>query len=239
MTRSRDREYHKLAKRMNIPLLLSRGNEIFLDREDMYRILRQQGIHTPDTITIRAKQPLKNNVLRDVWSTFHTPLMVRPLTRKKDSPSKLVKLFSDLEETVNNYHSRGIDLHILTYRKVPTSSIAVLPNFRNEKFYTPVWVETFSSISGIPDSSSPMRAHMNAPDFRKEQVKEFATKVYDALALSGPACIDIIPHNNNYVVVNVDTSPSLRKDGRFMQSLATTGVDMGQYIHSRILEDSK
>ena len=176
-TRTRDEKYHMLAKRMGIPLLFSRGNEMVMDREDMYRILRQQGIRTPDTAVIRAKQPLKNNTLRDIWSKHHTPLMVRPLVREDEAPSKLIKLFSDLEEIVRDYHKRGIDVHVFTYSKVPTSSVAVLPNFRGERLYTPVWVETFSSIDGIPDSISPMRAYMNAPDWRIEQVKEFATKV--------------------------------------------------------------
>jgi len=229
--------FHALAKKMGIPLLFSRGNEIIMDREDMYRILRQQGIRTPDTVVIRAKQPLKDDLVRNIWSKLHIPLIVRPLVRHDEVPSKLIKNFSDLEETIRDYHSRGVDTHTFTYRKVPTSSVAILPNFRGEQLYMPVWIETFSSINDIPGPDSTIHAHMNAPDFRKEQVREFATKVYNALPVSGPVCIDIIPYNNEYVVVNVDTSPSLRKDGRFMKSLATTGVDVGQYIHSCVQTD--
>ncbi len=233
-THTRGEDYQKLAKRMGVPLLFSRDNEMVIDREDIYRILRQQGIRTPDTAVIRAKQPLQDNTLRDIWSKYHTPLMVRPIVRTEDESSKLIKNFSDLENTVNDYRARGIDIHLLTYRKVPTSSVAILPNFRDERLYMPVWVETFSSIGSIPSGESPMRAYMHAPDWRINQVKEFASKVYDALGLSTHACIDIIHQNDNYVVVNVEAFPSLRKDGRFAQSLATTGADIGQYVHSII-----
>jgi D-alanine-D-alanine ligase-like ATP-grasp enzyme len=70
-------------------------------------------------------------------------------------------------------------------------------------------------------------------------MKSLATKVYRALGLTTPACIDFIYHNNEYIVVNVDFNPSLRKDGRFMQSLATTGIDAGHYIHECIKNDAK
>jgi D-alanine-D-alanine ligase-like ATP-grasp enzyme len=63
------------------------------------------------------------------------------------------------------------------------------------------------------------------------------TKVYKALGLTSPACVDFIFHNKEYIVINIDLNPSLRKDGRFMRSLATTGVDAGHYIHEYIRND--
>lgn len=236
-TRMKGEKYQKLASEMGIPLIFSHADEMKLDREDMYRILRQKGFKVPKTSVIRASAPIKDSVFREIWSTYHTPLMVRPLEKINDSPSKLIKLFNDLEKIVREYHENGIDVHILTYKKAPTSSIGILPNFRGEKIYTPIWVETFASIGDIPNQDSPMRAHMNAPDFRKDQMKQFVTEVYEALNLSGPVCIDMIPYEYDYMVVNVDTTPSLSKDGRFMKSLATTGVDAGEYVHSLVQND--
>jgi D-alanine-D-alanine ligase-like ATP-grasp enzyme len=236
-TRTKGERYHDLAKRMGVILLFSNAHDMTLDREDVYRLLRQQDIKVPDTVTVRANAPLKDSLFRELWLTHHTPLMIRPLVRRDDAPSRLIKLFSDLENTIREYHNRGIDTHILTYKKAPTSSIAVLPNFRGERLYTPLWVETFASVADLPNSNSRMRVHTSAPEFRKNQIKDFITNVYDALGLSGPACIDIIPSGDGYMVVNVDTNPSLRKDSRFMQSLDSTGTNIGQYIHSQIRSD--
>lgn len=233
-TRMKGEKYQELAKKMNIPLIFSQAHDMHLDREDMYKILRQQGIKVPSTVVVRAKAPLKDSLFRDLWSKYHTPLLVRPLKRNDEAPSRLIKLFSDLEKTIRDYHSKGIDMHIMTYRKAPTLSIALLPNFRNQSLYVPVWVETFNIENEIPNRDSIVRPHLQAPQNKKDAMKELATKVYKALDLSGPATVDVIHYNNEHIVVNVDTSPSLRKDGRFMQALETTGIDAGHYIHSHI-----
>ena len=168
-TRMKGEAYQDLAKRMGIPLLFSRAHEVTMDREDMYRILRQQGIKVPETTVIRAKSPLKAEQLRSIWSTYHTPLMIRPLKRVEGVPSKLIHGYHDLENTIRTYHDKGVDMHVLTYRKVPTASVALVPQFRNEKLYMPLWVETFTSMHEIPNNASRMQTYTRAPDFRKDQ----------------------------------------------------------------------
>jgi hypothetical protein len=236
-TRDRKSPHIALARKMGVALLFSKANDVHMDREDMYRLLRMQGFKVPDTIVVRAKAPLQLSLFRDVWSTYHTPLMIRPLARQTDATSKLITMFPEFENAIRDYHARGIDVHILTYRKAPTSSIAVLPDFRGEKLYTPLWVENFQGLSSIPNSAEKMRTHLNAPEYRKKEMKDIATKVYEALNLTGPALIDVIHHNGGYTVVNVENTPNLHKDGRFMQSLQSTGVDIGQYVHSQIEND--
>jgi D-alanine-D-alanine ligase-like ATP-grasp enzyme len=227
-------EYQALAKKMQIPLIFSEDQMMSLNREDLYRILRQQEIKVPDTFVVRASAPLKDEVFRNLWTRFHTPLLVRPLHKDAPVASKVVRMFHDLENTLRDYHEKGVDTHVLTYRKVHTTSLAVLPNFRKQKVYTPMWVDTFPEDGTLPNKEARMQPHLQAPEFRKENMHAIATKVYNALGLTTPACIDLINHNNEYIVVNVDLNPSLRKDGRFMQSLATTGVDAGHYIHECI-----
>ena len=236
-TRMKGEKYQELAHKMKIPLIFSEGNNVSLNREDLYRILRQQNIKVPDTFVIRAHVPLKDEIFRNLWTKFHTPLLVRPLLRHDGIGSKIVQKFHDLENTIREYHEQGIDTHVLTYRKLHTTSIAALPHFRNEEVYTPMWVDTFPDDYYLPNKDARMQPHLQAPEFRKENMRTVATKVYKALGLTTPACIDFINHNNEYIVVNVDLNPSLRRDGRFMQSLLTTGVDAGHYVHERIRND--
>ena len=238
-TRMKGEKYQELAKKMQIPLIFSEDQDVTLNREDLYRVLRQQDIKVPNTFVVRAHDPLKHEIFREMWLKYHTPLLVRPLHRDEDVPSKIVKMFPDLEKTIREYHEKGIDVHVLTYKKLPTTSIAVLPNFRNEEVYTPLWVDTFPEGDSLPNKESNARPHLQAPEFRKEHMKAIATKVYKALGLSTPVCIDFVDHNNEYVVVNVDLNPSLRKESRFMRSLATTGVDAGHYVHACIHNDIK
>lgn len=237
-TKQEGEKYHDLAKRMGIHLHFTASHAVPLDRESVYRLLRQQNIKVPNTFVIRAASPLKGEIFRTLWTKYHTPLLVRPIKRHQEFPSRIVKMFTELETVVRDYHEKGIDIHVLTYRgKVPVTSLAVLPNFRGEEVYTPLWVDVFPENGELPHSESHMRPHLQAPDFRKEHMKDIATKVYKALGVETPVCVDFINHNNEQVVVNVDLSPSLRRDSRFMKSLATTGVDVGQYIHGCIHND--
>lgn len=238
-TGMRGEAYQALAKKMNIPLIFSHGDDMTLNREDLYRILRQQDIKVPETFVVRASAPINDAIFRELWTKFHTPLLVRPIHKEQGTSSKLIKMYHDLEMTIREYHEKGIDVHVLTYRKYPITSIAVLPHFRNEEVYIPLWVDIFPDEGQLPNRDSRMSPHLQSPDFRKENMKAVVTRVYKALALDKPVCIDFINHNNEYVVVNVDLTPSLRKDGRFMQSLATTGVDAGHYVHECILHDIK
>lgn len=238
-TRSKHEQYQHLAKKMNIPLLFSDENTITLDREDMYKILRQQGIKVPDTVVVRASSPIKENIFREIWSKYHVPLLVRPLEGKKHGPSKLVKLFSDLEKTIREYHANGIDTHILTYRKAKMHSIAILPHFRKEKIYSPLIMETVLKGDEIPHKDSHIRPSFEVSQVKKNQITSLGKKVYEALDLTGPATVDIVSFNDNHIVVNVDTNPSLKKDGRFMQALLTTGVDAGHYIHSCVKNEQE
>jgi D-alanine-D-alanine ligase-like ATP-grasp enzyme len=234
-TKLESERYHDLAKRMGIHLHFTASHEVPLDRESVYRLLRQQNIKVPSTFVIRSTAPLNGEVFRSIWTKYHTPLLVRPLKRRAEFPSRVVKMFAELEAVIRDYHEKGVDLHVLTYRgKIPVSSLAVLHDFRGEETYTPLWVDVFPEDNGLPHGESQMRPHLQAPDFRKEHMKDVATKVYKALGVKTPVCIDFINHNDEQVVVNVDFSPSLRKDSRFMKSLATTGVDVGQYIHGCI-----
>lgn len=229
--------YQELARKMHIPLIFSHDGKSTLSHEDLYRILRQQDIKVPDTYVVRASAPLDDSIFRELWTKFHTPLLVRPIHTDKKIPSKLVKMYHDLEKTIREYHEQGVDTHVLTYRKYHTTSVAVLPHFRNEEVYIPLWVDTFPEEGQLPNQDSRMSPHLQPPEFKREHMKAIATKVYKALGFDTPICIDFIHHNNEYIVVNVDTHPSLRKDSRFMQSLATTGVEPGHYIHEHILHE--
>ena len=233
-TRMRSAPHHALAKKMGVTMLFSRGNAVNMDREDMYRLLRMQGVKVPDTITVRAKAPLRDSLFRDIWSTHHTPLLVRPTVKQEGNESKLITMYGELENTLREYHGKGTDVHILTYKRVPTTSLTVLPNFRGEKLYMPLWVETFANTNEIPSPRSVAKVYKNAPEWRKEQLRTIVEKVYDAAGLKGPVIIDVIWHNDDYVVVNIEERPSLVKGSRFMQSLESTGANLGEYVHSQI-----
>ena len=228
--------HHALASRMGLKNFVSYKEvlPVVIDREGVYRILRQAGIKVPETYIIRKTQNDFIKSAREVWMKFHTPLLVRPIDYVSDSPSSLVKSFQDLIRKTSEYHSAGHDVHILSYKSVPTFSTAVLPNYRGEDFYVPLTVQTFVGKHEVPNVNSVTIVYVKAEEEKKNSIKNLAKKTSEVLQITGPVCVDIVFHNGSYIVVNVDLKPSLRDDGRFAQSLASTGCDIGHYIKSRL-----
>lgn len=233
-TRMYDAAHHALAKRMGVHNLFPHGGIVGEgDRESIYRILRQRGIDVPDSFTVRRSAPIDMSSLREVWVKLHTPLLVRPIKNRTGSPSTLVRSFPKLLETIDSYHKSGLDVHVLTYSNTPVISIAVLPQYRGEHWYTPLPVKVFPEKDEVPHSQLTVYHFTKATVEEKVALKELAIEVISALDLKTPVCIDIIQTKRGFVVVNVDTHPSLSPRGRFMESLATTGVDIGHYVQSR------
>lgn len=236
-THDKNASWRELAKKMWIPLLLSHDDEVTLSREDMYRIFRQKGLPTPKTFVVRANSETPKEAFRELWQTYHTPLIVRPLHKESGRESVLVRQYTELEKVLADYHKDNVDVHLFTYKPTRTLSIAALPHFRGQKLYTALPIETFAPVTALPRKEHPMRAVFQAGEKENETIRRAAEEAYKTLDLKGHAQIDMIPYKDGYMVINVDTRPSFSKDGRFSQSLATTGVDLGQYIHSLVSYD--
>lgn len=233
LTRSKDVPHSDLAKRMGVIRLLDNKNNIFeQDRENIYRILRQKNILVPDTQIIRAKSNIGTSRLQEIWRKVHTPYLIRSLFKKNKSPSTLIASFDKFKEKINE--SKNEDVMIMTYRNIMPISIAVLPDYRGEKLYTPIAVQTLVSSYEKPNEIHSKKLFMNASSEDKKEISDIAKKVYDALDVKEHLLVDLIKTPKGYMVVEVQTNPSLLPESRFSQSLESTGADIGHFIHTRL-----
>lgn len=230
-THMHSQEYHHLAKRLAVPILFSHPNDIEINREDMYRLLRQHDVPVPDTSVLRGSQPPKEEELHRIWNTHHTPLMMRPLSYKHSMSGTIIKSFPQFVQTAEEYHTQGIDSHVLTYKPYSLFSFAVLPHFRNESMYIPLPVKTVLTKGSIPTRDSYVE-QVPLSEEEKKGLTKYVRTICGILDSKGPLCIDVIASKGKYSVVNINTTPSLREGGRFVTSLKTTGVDITEYITS-------
>ncbi|MDQ5962893.1 MAG: ATP-grasp protein, partial [Patescibacteria group bacterium] len=91
----------------------------------------------------------------------------------------------------------------------------------------------FPEKGEIPTSTISIYHYTKGDIEEKATLKALAIEVMHALDIKSPTCIDIIQTKRGFVVVNIDTHPSLSPNSRFMQALSTTGVDVGHYVQSR------
>lgn len=233
LTRAKEKEYHDLAKRMGLTRLLNGGYSLGeQDRENVYRILRQKNILVPDTQVVRAKSDVGISRIQEIWRKMHTPYLIRSLFKKNKSPSILVTSFEKLVESINK--SKDEDVMMMTYRNAMPISIAVLPNYRGEKLYTPIAVQTLVSSYEKPSNENIKKLFMHASNEDKKEISDIAKKTYEALDIQDHALIDMIKTPRGYMVVEVQTNPSLLPESRFSQSLESTGADIGHFIHTRL-----
>lgn len=233
LTRSKEVSHHDLAKRMGLLRLLSNENSLGQqDRENIYRILRQKNILVPNTQVIRARSNVGISHLQEIWRKMHTPYLVRSLFKKGKTPSVLVSSFDKFKESIEN--TKDEDVMMMTYRNSMPISVAVLPNYRGEKLYTPIAVQTLVSSYQAPNDTHVKKLFIHASNDEKKEISDVAKKVYEALDIKDHALVDLIKTPKGYMVVEVQTNPSLLPDSRFSQSLESTGADIGHFIHTRL-----
>ena len=228
--------HHELAHRMGIKNIISHKEAVNVpvDRESVYRILRQAGVEVPTTYVIRKQDNDFIKKAKEVWLKLNTPFLVRPIEYTTNKSSILVKSFADLVNVVNDYHNSGYDVHILSYKSLPTYSTAVLPNYRGEDYYTPLAVETLLSKHEVPNKESTVRVYVRGDMETKEKIRNITKEVARVLQINGPVCVDVILDKNKCVVVNVDLKPSLHAGGRFMQSVCSTGCNIVDYFSKKL-----
>lgn len=232
--------HHDLAYRMGVKNIISHKEvvPVFVDRESVYRILRQAGIDVPNTYVIRKSDNDFVKKAKEVWTKLNTPFLVRPVEYTTSKSSSLVKSFSDLIKSVSAYHDSGHDVHVLSYKSLPTYSTAVLPNYRGEDYYTPLAVETLLKKHEVPNKESFVQVYIRGDMETKEKIRNITKEVARVLQVSGPVCVDILLDKNKYVVVNVDLKPSLHQGGRFMLSINSTGCNIVDYLSKKLEKEN-
>lgn len=234
LTRNKIAPHNDLAKRMGLLRLLDTEDALGeQDRENIYRILRQKNILVPDTQVIRAESNLSISHLQEIWRKMHTPYLIRSLFKKNKLPSILVSSFDKFKESIEQ--TKDEDIMMMTYRNSMPISIAVLPNYRGEKLYTPIAVQTLSQSYQSPNENHTKKLFLHASNEDKKEISDIAKKVYEALDIKEHALVDLIKTPRGYMVVEVQTNPSLLPESRFSQSLESTGADIGHFIHTRLL----
>ncbi len=227
-----EKVHGSLAKRMGVEKVLSHKKVYDLDRESIFRLLRQGGVPVPETEVIRVQFGVPLKTLQEVWRALHTPYIVRPVSHSTEHSSVFVGSFDHFREVARKFAEAHIDFHVVPYRSAQTISTALLPNYRGERVYLPLSVTTLTEHREVPSANSKIviyRTH----DSDYGELHKLLRKTYEVLDLNGPALIDVIKTKVGYMVVEIKTQPSLRSEGRFMQSLATTGVELGHYISTR------
>ena len=219
--------YQSLADRMGIKKLFSKPSlDLYDDREDIYRLLRQGGLLVPESKLIRINK-ITPEFLMEVWKSLHPPYLVRAISYSVKLPSRKVESFEDFKEAAQFFSEANADFHVVPYRGGQTISLAALPNYRGEEVYVSIPVVSLVEGGEVPNSSTKIIVYRAAHEL--PEMKKIAHKVHECLN-AGPILIDLIKTRRGLMIVEIKCKPSLRENGRFMESLRATGTELGHYL---------
>lgn len=232
--------YHDIAERLGVVRLLRSDTfPLSLDRESVFRVLKQHGIATPETKVFRKHEDVSHIKTSEVFRTVMAPFIVRPLRGEESGSiaSTHKELVTALEKILEND-----DAHVMQYKNAKTRTVVAIPEYRGEELYITLPLEV-----QVKKYEKPTREHRLLPltylsQEDKKKISLFVKDVHQALGAKDLFMLDFIETRNGPMVTNISGAPSLLQGGRFFESLATTGADAAHYamhMYEKTVEKNK
>lgn len=255
LTSSKNEEFHKLSSKLDVRPVFSNNYSSTLNRINIKRLLNQLNIYTPRHVLIRDKQNLLNN-LKEIWSKFHTPIIIKDANSYFNRKSLITHSFSEALKRSREILDSGSEVIVEEHLHGKYISVAAIPNYRGEDVYIPTPAEIINtdskhrSINGkiIPDKylidhNHEKRSATYLEDNLRREIRRLTEEIYKSLFLDFHTLIDIVlvedrsnKSKNNFLikVLEIHTNPHLFEDSRFDFVVKNSGVDIGKLIIDRI-----
>lgn len=247
-------DYHNLSRRLNIKPIFKNDLVQVLSRVNVKRVLSQIGFLTTNYVIFRDDKNLENN-LKEIWSKFHTPVVIKDGRHIANQKSLLTFSFLEAYKKIKDLLKKGGEVILEEHAEGKYISLAVMPNYRGEDLYIPTPIETINAESKtrfvqnkelkdkyILDHSHNKLSMTHIDEGMKKRLKLIGEEIHKALGLDHHVLIDMCLVNKNkdkkgdyeIKILELHTNPHLAEDSRFNFILENSGVDIGRFILDRI-----
>jgi D-alanine-D-alanine ligase-like ATP-grasp enzyme len=246
-------DYHKLSKKLDVRHVFKNDMVQMLSRINIKRILNQIGFDSPRYVVFRDDKNLENN-LKEIWSKFHTPIVIKDGSHIANQKSLLTYSFLEAYKKVKDILKNKNEAIVEEFAEGKYVSLALMPNYRGEDFYVPTPIETINAesvtrfVQGkelkdkyLIEHNHHKLAMTHIDDSLKKKLKMIAFDIHKSLSLDHHILIDLCLYpkknkKNNFdvKVVEVHTNPHLSEGSRFNFILENSGVDIGRFVLDRI-----
>ena len=246
-------DYHKLSKKLDVKHVFKNDMIQILSRVNIKRILNQIGFDSPRYVVFRDDKNLENN-LKEIWSKFHTPVVIKDGRHIANHKSLLTYSFLDAYKKIKDILKNKSEAILEEYVDGKYVSLAVMPNYRGEDFYIPTPVETINAEAGtrfiqgkelrdkyLIDHSHHKLAMTHIDESLKKKLKTISYDIHRSLSLDHHILIDLClspkkgkKNDFDIKVIEIHTNPHLSDGSRFNFILENSGVDIGRFVLDRI-----
>lgn len=258
LTSNKNEDYHTLAQKLDVKPIFRDNHISTPSRVNSRRILSQIGVSVPKYILIRDLQSLKVG-LEEAWNRFQTPLVVKESKHEFNYKSVITYSFLEAFEKARQILKRGGEVLLEEHIDGRYVSVAAIPNYRGEDIYIPTPAEIINMkgdkvVRGkfirekyLVDHICDKRCLIHAEESLKKEIKKTVEEIYKTFLFENQALVDLAviekksqdrgrKHTHEYIikVLDIHTSPSLFEDSRLDFIFKSSGIDMGQFILSKI-----
>lgn len=255
LTNNKNSDYHNLASKLEVKPVFKNEFASTLSRVNIKRILNQLDIDTPRYVVMRDKNNLEHK-LKDIWSRFHTPIIIKDADHHFNSKSLMTHSFVEALKKAKQILDRGCDVIVEEHAHGKYISVAAVPDYRGENLYIPTPAEIinidmkYRAVGDkvlhdkfLLDHSHDKRSITYLDDNLKREVRKLVEEIYNSLFLDYHTLIDLVliedknkkdKHHYMIKVLELHTMPHLFEDSRFDFIMKNSGVDIGKLILDRV-----
>jgi D-alanine-D-alanine ligase len=196
------------------------GSAIAMDKEFTKKILRFEGIPTPDWVCVRKDKNF-------YWDRF--PAVVKPADQGSSVGLKIVKKRKELEKAVKELFDITDKVIIEPYIVGRDMTVGILKD-------RPLPVIEIRPRSGVYDFKSKYTKGETEYLFLEDEIlgkklKDIALKVHRALELKDFSRVDFrVDHEDNPYVLEVNTIPGMTELSLFPMACAKEGIDFTEML---------
>jgi D-alanine-D-alanine ligase-like ATP-grasp enzyme len=258
LTEHENEGHHNLANKLNVGQIFKNTFSNNIDRVNIKRLLKQLNIDSPRYEVIRSENNLEHR-LKDIWTRFHTPIVIKEASHRFNMKSLLTFSFSEALSKARSILEEGGDVIVEEYVDGKYISIVSIPDYRGEDIYMPTPVEVINinnkmrHVNGktikdkyLIEHNHEKKSLIHIDDNLKRELKRLAKEIHQSFLLDSHALIDIaltekrsrdlkLKSKEFFIkVLDIHTFPNLFEDSRFDFTLKNSGVDVGRFILDKI-----
>ncbi len=226
------------------------GHELFRHhfkyKSDINRTLNMRNINVPKYLALRHdinNRDDDNNyikVLYNIWRNMHMPIVIS--SDNNNYSSILTSNYKDAIAHIEYLFRRDSDIIIKEYIEGDTYTVTTMPNYRGEKYYTPIVHKilkkkyTIWNLHSKNTNSDNNRMTLTRHDLAEDKLKELIniiSKAHNELSIAHPIQWDVAIHKNKKLyIIKADPNPDFNPNSKFIKSINSTGINYADLLKS-------
>lgn len=226
-----------LLKCLNIPYVGTKvlGSALGMDKNLSKQIMRFNHIPVADDVFINYNSKLK--IYEDEINKIGYPLVVKPNNGGSSLGITIVNNQEELLNAVDLVKELKDDILIEKYIQGREVTCGIVENENGIEVLTVLDIAstgTFYDYKAKYEDENTKIVFSTLPKFLQDMIQEIAKKVFIILKCSGYGRVDMIVHEEQVIVLEINTLPGMTSHSLIPKAIQAKGMSYGNFLDSLI-----